>query len=141
LTGNPFPIINSLKSERDKYMKLSKNTQVHQLESQIKLRVTEITQAYEYIKELESVVVKSKDNIIFLKDLVLGKDEKYKKAMEEIRFYKQLSDSHIAESSKLAKELISIRSNFNKMFTQQATENSRVSDELNNISREMQVGR
>jgi hypothetical protein len=110
-------------------MKLSKNTQVQQLEHQLNLRVAEITQAKEYIKELELVVEKSKDNIIFLKDLVLSKDKKYK----------LLSDTHITEYSKLAKELIAIRSNYNKMFTKQTSDNSKVGLIINITHRDMQV--
>lgn len=81
------------------------------------LQREEIRQAKEYIKELETVVEKSKNNIIFLKDLVLSKDEKYKNLLKEVSFYKELSETHIAESSRLAKEIISIRSKYNKILS------------------------
>ncbi|CAI2369564.1 unnamed protein product [Moneuplotes crassus] len=80
------------------------------------LQREEIKQAKEYIQELENVVEKSKNNIIFLKDLVLTKDEKNKKLQKEIVFYKELSETHIAESSRLAKEIIGIRSKYNKIL-------------------------
>ena len=91
--------------------------------SKFLLKAEEMKQAKEYIKELELVVEKSKDNIVFLKDLVLSKDDKLKKAMKEIQFYKELSETHIAESSRLAKDLISIRSRYSKVTSKKRSPN------------------
>ena len=108
--------IQSLKVERDRHMNFSKNNNSsNKIETQLMLKTEEMKQAKEYITELEAVVEKSKDNIIFLKDLVLSKDEKFKKSLKEIQFYKELSETHIAESSRLAKDLISIRSKYSKV--------------------------
>lgn len=113
----------SLKAEKQKYVTLYKTLsresgQVKSssnLEQKLKIANSEFAQAKEYITELEAVVEKSRDNIVFLKDLVTGKDEKNKKLTQEVRFYKELSETHIAESSRLAKELVALRSKVNKM--------------------------
>jgi septal ring factor EnvC (AmiA/AmiB activator) len=68
----------SLRSENQKYYKLYKELQEafswradpKKLENQLRQRVEELKQAKEYIKQLEGVVEKSRDNILFLKDLV-----------------------------------------------------------------------
>ncbi|CAI2369991.1 unnamed protein product [Moneuplotes crassus] len=80
------------------------------------LQREEIKQAKEYIEELEKVLAKSKSNIIYLKDLIVEKDDKNRTLQKEVAFYRELSERHIAESSRLGKDIISIRSQYNKLL-------------------------
>ena len=56
----------------------------------------------------------------------LESKEYIEKLQKEVAFYKQVSERHITESSKLGKELISIRSNFNRMFTSNKRNNKNI---------------
>mmetsp|Transcript_10145 Transcript_10145/g.8941 ORF Transcript_10145/g.8941 Transcript_10145/m.8941 type:complete len:348 (-) Transcript_10145:20-1063(-) len=122
--GDAEDFIDNLQEERNKYTHFSRQNNEENLISQLNLRAEEMKQAKEYIQELENVVEKSKDNIVFLKDLVLNKDEKYKKVCKEIQFYKELSETHIVESTRLAKDLIHIRSRYSKVTAKKSQEMS-----------------
>ena len=76
-------------------------------------------------------IIQSKDNqIIQLQQYIeiqkLESKEYIEKLQKEVAFYKQVSERHITESSKLGKELISIRSNFNRMFTSNKRNNKNI---------------
>ena len=47
---------------------------------------------------------------------------KLEKVTKDLKVYKELSEKYIGESSRLAKELISIRSNLNRFFTVKSME-------------------
>lgn len=120
------PKLNSQRAE-------SQSSQViKKLEAELQDKNHSVKQAKDYIQELETVVEKSKDNILFLKELVIGKDAKYQKAIGEMKVYKQLSEMHIAESSKLAKELISVRSSMSKVFTSPEKQSTKQHDFVRN---------